>query len=369
MVFKKLLAGLGFGGVEVDTVLTSPSTRPGEPLTGQVNLRAKGDAEITSIQLLIMAGHGVPGQGEVELARYTVAGGLRLAGGSTQSIPFTVDTPWAAPVTVLSGQRLPGISVGVRTEVAVSSGSAKTDVDPAGVEPTAIHQQVLDALGMIGCRFVRNELRPGAAAGLPAAAVQAITFYAPAPGGQVGPHIPQLVFAFAANTGGLTVIAELAGRPGSGERHHVTTADAQQLSGQESGWVDEVDRWVCNVLEKLSQAPAGAGSGAFLQPPQQTHPAHPAPGYGHGQQPYAYAGHGHGHGSYKYSGHRSSGMGGAIAAGVGGAALGFLGGMVIADMMAPDAAGDVDTGGAEDQGVADAGYDDGGGFDDFGGEF
>jgi sporulation-control protein spo0M len=55
MVFKKLLAGLGFGGVEVDTVLSPQPGTPGGSLTGQVNLRAKGDTDITAINLLLVA--------------------------------------------------------------------------------------------------------------------------------------------------------------------------------------------------------------------------------------------------------------------------------------------------------------------------
>lgn len=78
--------------------------------------------------------------------------------------------------SAVGGSGCPGTAVGVCTHVAVESSSAKTDFDPAGIEPTAYHQQVLDALGMIGCRFVRNELRPGTAAGLLAPVVQSGAF-------------------------------------------------------------------------------------------------------------------------------------------------------------------------------------------------
>jgi sporulation-control protein len=131
MVFKKLLSSLGFGGVEVDTVLASGSAgqpgAPGSTLSGQVHLRAKGDVDITSIQLLLVA---TGAMGEVELGRFTVAGGLRLGSGAVQAIPFSIALPAHTPFTVLYGQNLPGASVGVRTEVAVAGGSGKTDFDP-----------------------------------------------------------------------------------------------------------------------------------------------------------------------------------------------------------------------------------------------
>jgi sporulation-control protein len=409
MVLKKLLGSLGFGGVEVDTVLSAPITRPGEALTGQVHLRAKGDVEITSIALLVVAAGR--GGGEVELARHVVAQGLRMSGGSTQAVPFAVATPFSAPVTVIYGQALPGISVGVRTEVSVASGSAKTDFDPAGVEPSAIHQQILDALGTIGCRFVRNELRPGSLAGLTPPVVQSITFYAPVPEGQpVGPHIPQLVFSFAGDALVLSVVAEVASRPGTGDQHRVTPADLETAS---PSFVETVDGWVRQALERLNQ-PAPAVEGAFLQQapaaaghdqpgygqpgygqPGYGQPGYSQPGYGQaghgqpgygqpghgqpGQQPYAYQGRGQ-QGGYRYGGYRGGGAGSMIAAGVGGAALGFLGGMVISDMigdaMAPDAAntaaaadpGGGDHGAVDGGGFAGGGFE-GGGFEGFGGEF
>jgi sporulation-control protein len=200
----------------------------------------------------------------------------------------------------------------------------------------------MDALGVIGCQFVRNELRPGHMASLPVPAAQAISFYAPIPEGQrPGPHIPQITFTLAGTQQGMTVLAGLAGRPGMPDRHELTTADLNRLNSTDGGWTSEVDRWLISALDKLgSSAAAGAGSGAFLQPqaPAQApyghgqpggygQPGHGHPGYrqpGYGQPGYAYGGQGQ-HG-YRYGGYRDRpgmGAGGMIAAGVGGAALGF----------------------------------------------
>lgn len=360
MVFKKLLSSLGFGGVEVDTVLSSPGVLPGGPLTGQVHLQAKGDVEIAAIQLLLVCSDG---RGELELGRYPVGRHLRLVGGSTQAVPFSVPVPSSAPFNMLYGQQLPGYTIGVRTEVAVTGGSAKTDFDPVRVEATDPQQRVIDALGTIGCRFVRNELRHGSVAGLSVPSAQALTFYAPIPEGeQPGPHIPQLTFNFAADEAGLTVVAELTQRPGQGDRHRITAADVERLSTIEEGWVQEVDGWVREVLGQLSK-PGAAAPGSFMQPTMAP-PA--APGMRPGQQQqYAYGGRAP-HQGYQYGGYRRGGMGSAVAAGVGGAALGFLGGMMIGNMMgdafSPDAATDVADAGA---GVEDAG----GGYEDYSSDY
>jgi sporulation-control protein len=368
MVFKKLLSSLGFGGVEVDTVLSAPTVTAGSPLAGQVHLRAKGDVEITSIQLLLVAGGGF---GEVELARYPVGSHLRLVSGSTQAVPFQVSTPRWLPFNVLYGQQLPGYTLGVRTEVAVASGSGKTDFDPVRVEAGELQQHVIDALGAIGCRFVRNEVRPGSVSGLNVATVQAITFYAPIPPGQQpGPHIPQLTFVLAPDDQGITAVAEPAQRPGQGETHRISNAEAQQLSAEEEGWIRKVDGWVMSLLSK----PSAAGQGSFLQPA----PVGPPQGGYRPNQPYAYGGRG-GYQPYRYGGYRGPGIGGAVAAGVGGAALGFLGGMMLGGMIddafdgfdadtGADAAADTgDTGGDYAADYGDSGADYGGG--DWGGDF
>ncbi|MFC7484571.1 sporulation protein [Luedemannella flava] len=268
MVFKKLLASLGLGGVDVDTVLPPHPATAGGHLGGQVNLRAKSDTDIAAINLYLVASGPA---GEVELARFPVAGGIHLAAGSQQQVPFSVPLPDYTPFTVLYGQNLPGIRLGVRTEVAVASGSAKGDFDPLGVEAAEAHQRVMDTLGLIGCRFARNELRPGQLSGLPVAAAQAITFWAPVPDGQrPGPHIPQLTFTLIGGNAGLTVLAELAAGPGTPDRYVLSADDITRLSNTEGGWSGEVDRWLVNALVKLNQAPAaGVGAGAFLQ--QQGH--------------------------------------------------------------------------------------------------
>ncbi|MFC7759621.1 sporulation protein [Catellatospora bangladeshensis] len=131
MVFKKLLAGLGLGGVEVDTVLSPQPAVPGGQLHGQVNLRAKSDTDITAIWLLLVANTPF---GEVELGRQQVAAGMRVAGGQTPSVPFALAVPAFVPFTALYGKGLPGGGVGVRTEVQVAPGSAKGDWDPARLD-------------------------------------------------------------------------------------------------------------------------------------------------------------------------------------------------------------------------------------------
>ncbi len=363
MVWKKLLAGLGLGGVEADAVLAPTPGTPGGALTGQVNLRVKTDTDISTITLILVA-YG-PG-GEVEIARQAVAGALHLQGGTSHSVRFSLPIPVHAPFTVLYGQALPGFTAGVRTELTVSSGSAKGDFDPVRIEASATQQNIMDALGTIGAKFAGNTVRPGSVVGLPVPAAQAVTFYAPVPEGQqLGPHIPQVTFLLAPTEAGVSVIAELAGRPGTGERHDLSAEDVARLSTQDDGWVTEVDGWLLAVLQNAARPTPGA----FLQQPV---------GAGYGpqagpQQAYAYGGRG-GQG-YQYGGfRRGPGLGGSLMAGMAGGALGFLGTAMLFDALTPDMP--VDPGAGGDAGAVDAGADPGGdygggdyGGGDYGGDF
>ncbi|MEV0459848.1 sporulation protein [Catellatospora methionotrophica] len=338
MVLRRILSSLGFGGVDVDTVLTTPVIRPGGAFSGQVRLHARGDVDITSVQLLLVASSGGT---QVELGRYAVAERLALFGGAGQAVGFHLAAPYSTPFTLVYGQPMPGVNVGVRTEVTVTQGSAKTDFDALGVEPTEITQYTLDALGTIGSRFVRSELRPGSPV------TQAITFYAPVPQGQpVGPHVPQLVFTLAADPQGLTVTAEVAGRPGPGDVHRVPEEQFRALVAQPAAWIELVDGWVRRALDRVAALP-DQDPGSFMRPPVQAGPAAP----GQARKPYAYPA--QAAGGYRYGGYRGAGT--LIGAGLGGAALGFLGGMVIGDMIhdavTPDA--DADTADAQDPGTAD----------------
>lgn len=390
MVFKKLLGSLGIGGPTVDTVLSTPTADPGGPLQGHVHLKGGGsDTDIESITLILTATAG----GTVfDVARIPAAGRFTLPAGSVHAVPIQAQTPWETPITLIYGQPLPGITMGVRTQVDVRGGSGKTDLDPLAVSPLPVHNHLLDALGTLGCRFVRADLRPGQQVGLAAPVVQRITFYAPADSRTPGAHLPQLGLNLVANAHALDVALE-AGWGSPPSHHTLAHTDA-------TGDITEiVGAW---VREALARVPQQAGSqGSFMQPPAHTQPVRPgyaqrggqpaygaAPGYagqpGYGQPGYGQPGYGPGYGR------SGPGVGSMIGAGVGGAALGFLGGMVVGEMidgaMGPDVTENVtqnyyegggDQGGGDpgaDQAV-DASYDQGGydqgGYDagDAGGQF
>ncbi|WP_435054779.1 sporulation protein [Micromonospora aurantiaca (nom. illeg.)] len=344
MVFKKMLGAFGVGGPSVDTVLSNPSTRPGLMLGGQVNLTGGShDVEIDHITVGLVTRVEIDGAEEeydalVEFHRVQVAGGLHLREGQQLSLPFQVAMPWETPVTDLYGQHLHGMTMGLRTEVAIRGAIDKGDLDPVYVHPLPVQERILEAFGRLGFGFKGADLERGHISGLHQSLpfYQEIEYYAAA---QYAHGVNEVELTFVANEHGVDVVLEFDKRGGlftgghdSYGRYHAAHADADRVD-----WAAQVDTWVRQALDGYQSLHTGHGHGYAL--PAQ---GYGAPGYGH-------AAYGHPGGHYKEEDHqeRHGGPGmGAVAAGVvGGAALGFAGGMVADEVF--DSFGD-DEGGDEE---------------------
>lgn len=307
MVFKKMLSALGVGAPSVDTVLSNPNTRPGLTLAGQVNLTGGSQAaDIEHIAVALVTAVEVEhGGGEhhglVEFHRMPVAGSMRLEPGQQQAIPFTLPVPWETPITDVYGQRLRGMTMGLRTEVAIARAVDKGDLDPVNVHPLPVQERILDAFARLGFRFIGADLEHGRIHGVNQTLpfYQEIEFY-PAP--QYARGINQVELTFVTNPHGVDIVLEFDKRGGllggghdSFGRYTVSHDGADQVD-----WTGQVDGWVRQALDRY-----------------QTMASH-VPGYG----PHGGYGKHHGH-------HGGPGMGGVVA----GAAAGFLGGMVAGEMI------------------------------------
>ena len=321
MVFKKMLSAFGVGGPSVDTVLANPNTRPGLTLDGQVNL-VGGDAAASIEQVTVslvtrveIEGGDSEYAGIMEFHRMPVSGPFELAPKQQLSIPFQLPVPWETPVTDVYGQRLHGMTMGLRTELAVARAVDKTDLDHVAVHPLPIHERILDAFQALGFRFKHADLERGRIHGVQQTLpfYQEIEFFA-AP--QYAQTINEVELTFVTDQRGVEVVLECDKRGGFLTAGHdvVGRYAVPHTDAERTDWVQVVDGW-------LRETTARYGS---LR----------APGYG------AMPGYGHGHGR------RGPGMGGMVA----GAALGVAGGLVAGEL------------------IEDAFEGDGGDFGDFGGE-
>ncbi|MEU4645410.1 sporulation protein [Micromonospora sp. NPDC023814] len=317
MVFKKMLSAFGVGGPSVDTVLTNPNTRPGLTLEGQVNL-VGGDAPANVEQVVVslvtrveIEGGDTEYAGIMEFHRLPVSGAFQLAPKQQLSLPFQLPVPWETPITDVYGQRLRGMTMGLRTELAIARAVDKGDLDQVNVHPLPVHERILEAFQQLGFRFKHADLERGHIRGtqqtLPF--YQEIEFFASP---QYASTINEVELTFVTSPQGVEVILECDKRGGFLTAGHdafghyrVSYADADRTD-----WVQVVDGWLRETTSRYGSLRAQ--------------------GFG---------GHGHGHG-------RGPGMGGVVA----GAALGLVGGMVAGEMIEDAIEGDFaeDFGGFEE---------------------
>ncbi|RLQ04892.1 SpoOM family protein, partial [Micromonospora sp. BL1] len=266
MVFKKMLGAFGVGGPSVDTVLSNPSTRPGLVLGGQVNLTGGShDVEIDHITVGLVARVEIDGAEEeydalVEFHRIQVAGGLHLREGQQLSLPFQVAMPWETPVTDLYGQHLHGMTMGLRTEVAIRGAIDKGDLDPVYVHPLPVQERILEAFGRLGFGFKGADLERGHISGLHQNLpfYQEVEYYA-AP--QYAHDVNEVELTFVANEHGVDVVLEFDKRGGlftgghdSYGRYHAAHADADRVD-----WAAQVDTWVRQALDGYQSLHTGHG--------------------------------------------------------------------------------------------------------------
>ncbi|MEV6527366.1 sporulation protein [Longispora sp. NPDC051575] len=307
MVFKKMLSKLGVGAPTVDTVLTNPNTRPGLSLDGHVNIvggTVDADIEHVTLSLVTRVDRG-DHSGTVEFHRLPVTGRFTLKAGEKQSIPFQLPVPWETPIThVHGGQRLHGMVMGVRTELAIAGAIDKGDLDDMSVHPLPAHEAILDAFGQLGFRFKKADLEAGRIRGtqqtLPF--YQEIEYYA---GPAYAHALNEVEVTFITSTAGVDVVVEVDKRGGLFSGGHDVYFNLH-VPHSDSGtdWAAHIDSWLQSKI--LSHVPAHGA-------------------YGHSGHGYRHGGHGsHGHG------HRGGMGAGAV---VGGVAAGLVGGYVAGEIM------------------------------------
>jgi sporulation-control protein len=319
VVFRRLRQAFGVGGPQVDTVLSNPNTRPGLGLSGQVNIQGGDHAvNIDYVELALVTKVEVETDDHeydstVAFHWLRVTGAFPLAAGQPVSVPFQFPVPWETPVTDVYGQRLHGMTMGLRTELAVARAVDKGDLDPVHVHPLPAQERILDAFTGLGFRFKSADLERGRIRGLN----QTLPFYQEIefwPAQQYAGRINEVELTFVADAQGVDVVLEFDKRGGffTGGQDAFGRFRVEHATVDQTDWAAVVDGWVRQATERYSSFRASHGHGG---------------------------GHGKGHG-------RGIGVGGAIA----GAGAGLLGGMVLGEAM---------------EGMFEGGGED---FGDFGGE-
>ncbi|WP_026453163.1 sporulation protein [Saccharomonospora iraqiensis] len=315
MVFRKLLGALGIGGPSVDTVLHDPHVRPGGTLSGEV--RISGGSQGTTVEHVVLGlVTGVEtGDDEVgvEFHRVVVGGGFGLAEGAEKTLPFEMPVPWETPVSSVHGQPLPGMTLGLRTELSVEQVADKGDLDPVGVEPLPVQQRVLDALSELGFQFTGADLEHGHLQGIN----QQLPFFQElefVPPPQASGLVSEVEVTFVTGPDRIDVVLEADRRGGmfTPERDAFGHFSGTHDEAASTDWAAHIAQWLDHLAEHR-----GVADGPGLK-------------YTHDHDD-------HGDGG-------KSGMGGMLAGAAVGAGAGILGGMALNEMLDDDEQpiGDVD---------------------------
>jgi sporulation-control protein len=245
----------------------------------------------------------------MEFHRMVVSGPLQLAPKQQLSIPFQLPVPWETPITDVYGQRLHGMTMGLRTELAIARAVDKSDLDQVAVHPLPVHERILEAFQRLGFRFKHADLERGHIRGVQQTLpfYQEIEFFASP---QYASTIREVELTFVTSQRGVEVILECDKRGGflsAGHdafgRYQVSHTDVDRVD-----WAQVVDGWLRETTSRYGSLRSQYGPS-----------------------------HGHGHS-------RGHGMGGMVA----GAALGVAGGMIAGEMIEESFEGDFgDFGGDE----------------------
>ena len=207
----------------------------------------------------------------VEFYRAQVARSMTLPEGQRQSIPFSLHVPWETPITDVYGRHLHGMTMGVRTELAIARAVDKGDIDPLQVNPLPAQEAVLDAMGRLGFRFRSADLERGHIRG----SRQTLPFYQEiefdaAP--QYAHACSQVELTFVTDPHAVGVVLEVDKRGGlfSGGHDVYHSFQVPHAGGDGTDWAQVIDAWF-----QRDVLPYGRGHGGAHGYEHHGHHGHP----------------------------------------------------------------------------------------------
>lgn len=157
---------------------------------------------------------------DVEFTKVRLGGAFQLKAGVVHAVPFGLEIPWETPITMIDGQALRGMNIGVTTELEIARAVDSGDLDAINVHPLPAQKAILDAFIGLGFRFKSADMERGHIRGtrqqLPF--YQEIEFFPP----QQYRGLNQVELSFVADAQAMDVVLEMDKKPRTvqrGQRH------------------------------------------------------------------------------------------------------------------------------------------------------
>jgi sporulation-control protein len=146
---KKVLASIGVGNANVDTVLSSTTVTPGETIDAEVHVDGgSAEQEVGAIEFELETQYATEeGYEEADIDRFTLTEDLTIEPDQEETRSVQIDVPYGTPVT------LGNVDVWVETELDIDWAVDPEDRDYVDVEPTPRLQAAFDAMDELGFSF------------------------------------------------------------------------------------------------------------------------------------------------------------------------------------------------------------------------
>ncbi|KAA0546221.1 sporulation protein SpoOM [Bacillus sp. BGMRC 2118] len=161
-LFNRIISSVGIGSAKVDTKVRQNYVTQGEVLEGVVQFTGgASDQEIEQIKLHLMTLYGHEGSDRLTSAvvySHKVNDPFMIRKGESIQIPFSFTIPLDTPITMRdpeTGKNIP--PVWIETDVDVKNAVDLKDRDYISIDPTEVHENILDAIKIIGFKFRQME--------------------------------------------------------------------------------------------------------------------------------------------------------------------------------------------------------------------
>lgn len=240
----------------METVLTEVNVVPGGVVQGEVRIQGGSVAqEIQGLSVGLQAKVEVESgdqeyKQDIEFTKVRLGGAFELQPGAAHNVPFGLEIPWETPVTMIDGQSLRGMHIGVSTELAIARAVDSSDLDPVNVHPLPAQKALLDAFIQLGFRFKSADMERGHIRGTR----QKLPFYQEIefqPPSQYR-GLNQVELSFVADENAMDVILEMDKKPGLFSEGSDTFRSFQVglHDFQGTDWAAYLNQWLSEVGSK-----------------------------------------------------------------------------------------------------------------------